>query len=439
MMKILSKEIENSQAIMTIELESDEVEKALDNSYRQLNKATKIPGFRKGKTPRNVLETHVGSNKLFDNALKELLPQACNDAIVQEKLSFIGRPNIKLAGQDPVIFEATFPLPPKVKLGDYRSIRMKPELIKVKKKDVDRVLERLLHQNATWEPVKRPVVFNDLVTIDVDSDVEGKPIYVEKQANYKVTANSYFPAKGFPEQLVGMKVDEQKDFKLLIPQSYNDKDLAGKDILFTVKLLEIKTEKLPKLDDSFAKGITPGIEGLDSLKEKISQDLKTGNEQRSRLSLEEKLLDTLISESELEFPPLFVDNEVDQMVNQYMYELTSQSSTPEQYMELVQNTDRQRLADRYRPIATKRVSGSLVLSSVAEAEKIEVSDTDIDAEIERLITRAGDKQEEQRNYLNSPNNRTSVKNSLASQRAMQRIVEIASKPARKTRTKKEVK
>ncbi len=438
-MKILSKEIENSQAIMTIELESAEVEKALDNSYRQLNKETGIPGFRKGKAPRKVLESHVGSDKLFDNALKELLPKACNDAVAQEKLQFIGRPTIKLTGQDPVTFEATFPLPPRVKLGDYRSIRMKPEPVKIKKKDVDGVIERLRHQSATWEPVKRPVEFNDLVTIDVDSDVEGKPLYVEKPAQYRVTANSYFPVTGFPEQLVGMNADEQKEFKLKMPQNYNDKGIAGKDILFKVKLLEVKVEKLPKLDDSFAKGITPGIESLDSLKARISEDLKTGNEERSRLNLEEKLLDTLISKSELEFPPIFVDNEVEQMVNQYMYELTSQCSSAEQYMELVKNTDRKRLSDRYRPIATKRVSVSLVLSNVAEAEKIEVTDAEIDAEIERLTARAGDKKEEQREYLNGPNNRTSIKNSLASQRAMQRLVEIAGKPAKKTRTKKEVK
>ena len=438
-MKILSKEIENSQAIMTIELEPTEVEQAMDNSYRQLNKETAIPGFRKGKAPRKVLESHVGRDKLFDNALKELLPQACNDAIVQEKLQVIARPTIKVTGKDPVTFEAIAPLPPRVKLGDYRSIRMKPEPVKIKKKDVDRVIERLRHQSATWEPVKRPVEFNNLVTIDVDSNIEGKPLYVEKGAEYRVTANSYFPAQGFPEQLVGMKVDEEKEFKLKMPQNYSDKDMAGKDILFKVKLLEVKVEKLPKPDDGFAKGIAPGIESLDSLKEQISKDLKTGGEERSRLNLEEKLIDTLISKSELEFPPLFVDMEVEQMVNQYMYDLSSQCSTPEQYMELVKNTDRQRLADRYRPPATKRVSGSLVLSNIAEAEKIEVTDAEMDTEIERLTARAGDKKEEQLKLLNSPDNRASIRRSLSSQRAMQRLVEIAGRPARKTRTKKEVK
>ncbi len=437
-MKVLSKTIEKSQALLTIELEPAEVEKSLDKSYRRLVKKTDIPGFRKGKAPRVVLERHIGKESLLEDALNSLLPEACASAIAEQEIEAIARPVIKLTQTEPVVFEATVPLPPTVKLADYSRIRMKPEKVKIEKEEIDTVVEQLRHQCATWEPVERPVALKDLVVIDVKSTVEEKPFIDEKGAHYQLAAGNPFPAPGFTEQLVGMKRDEEKDFRLKIPEKHPNSALAGKEVPFWVKVVEVKEEKLPELSDDFAKRVGPGLESMSLLRKRISDDLKNRAEEKARADFEQKLIDTLVEKSELEFPPVLVDMELDRMVNQYLERLRANATSPEEYIQWLKRKSEAELRQEYQPLATKRVAGSLVLSKVAEAEKIEVSDAEVDTEIELMAKNAGDKKDEQKKFLNSPQARSSIRQMLATRKTIQRLSEIA-KGSKKERTKKEVK
>ncbi len=424
-MKVLSKKIESRQAFLTIELDPAEVEASLDKSYARLVKKTSVPGFRKGKAPRAVLEQHMGKENLLEDALNDLLPKACADAIQEEKIEAFAQPVINVTQTDPVVFKAKVPLPPEVELGDYHRIRIKPERVKLSNNEVDAVIEQLRHQHATFEPVERPVMAKDLVGLDISSSIGDKPFIDKKGAPYQVLPDSSFPALGFAEQLLGMKRDEEKEFKLKLPEDYPDSEQAGKEVLFRVKVVEVKKERLPELNDDFAKGVAPGVETLDSLREQIAADLKKRTEEKARLEYEERVIDAVAKESRVEYPPILVDMEVDRMINQELRRWQMAARSREEYLERLNRTPVEELRRELHPYATQRVTKSLVLGEVVKAEKIEVNDAEIDAEIERMTENAGQKKEEQQKFLNSPQPREQVRQLLTTQKTIQRLVEIA--------------
>ncbi len=256
-MKITNEKIENSQAFLTIEMEPAEVEESLEMSYHRLVKKANIPGFRKGKAPRAILERYIGRESLFEDALNDLLYQAYEKAIKEQAIEAIAQPQIEIAQTDPVVFKAIVPLKPKVKLGDYQHIQVTPQPVEVTENDVNDVIEQLRHQHATWEPVERPVDFGDMVVFNIWSSVEDKPFINQKGVQYQPLHDSSFPLPGFAEQLIGMKRDEEKEFKLQIPADYSRSELAGKEPSFRVRVTEIKQEILPELKDEFAGEIDP--------------------------------------------------------------------------------------------------------------------------------------------------------------------------------------
>ncbi len=438
-MELLSKKIENKQAFLTIQLESAEVEESLEKSYQKLVQKTDIPGFRKGKAPRSVLEQHIGKDSLLDDALNSLIPKTCAQAIEEQKIEFIAQPDIKVTKKDPVIFEAIVPLPPTVKLTDYYKIKMKLGSVKVRKDAVDDAIEDLRHNNATYEPVERPVKVNDLVTLDVESSIVDKTLISEKGVDYQVISGISWPAPGFPEQLLGMTSGEEKEFRLKLSKNYPERELAEKEVLFKVKVIGVKEEKLPELNDNFAKNIAPSIKNLDSLKEEIYNNLKNRAEEETRINLEQQLCDIVINKSEVEYPPIMVDIEVDHMVNQELERWAMTSRSRDEYMKKLESMPEEELRSKFRPSAVDRVTGSLVLGKVAEEEKIEVSDAEIDAEIELRTQNTGSRQDEQKRLLNNPQSRATIGRILTMKKTVQRLAEIAKGPDKKNRTKKEAK
>ena len=216
-MKITNKKTERSQAFLTIEMEPEEIEESLKKSYCHLVKKTKIPGFRKGKAPRAILESYIGKESLLEDALNNLLPGAYEKAIKEQKIEAFAQPHIKIAQTDPVIFKVTVPLTPTIKLGDYHQIQVTPEPVESTEENVNATIEQLRHQQATWEPTERPVDFNDLVVLDVESSIENEPWVNQKGAQYQVLHDLPLPAPGFAEQLEGMKRNEEKEFKVQFP------------------------------------------------------------------------------------------------------------------------------------------------------------------------------------------------------------------------------
>jgi len=430
--KVTNEKTENSQAFLTIEMESAEVEESLEKSYQHLVRKADIPGFRKGKAPRAILERYIGRESLLEDALNNLIPEAYEKAIKEQKIEAIAQPHIEITQTEPVVFKVTVPLPPNVELGDYHHIQVTPEPVEVTEDDVNAVIEQLRHQHATWEPVERSVEFNDLVVLDIESNIEDKPFISRKAVQYQVLRDLPFPAPGFAGQLPGMKKNEEKEFKLQFPSDFPRSELAGKEASFKVKITEIKQERLPELDDEFARGVSPDFKTLDSLRERVSADLKFRAEEKARIDFEERAIEAVVDLAELEFPPILVEQEIIRLLNQ---RLQRGDQGLEEYLRHINKTEEE-LREELRPLATKRVIRSLVLGKIAEEEKVEVSDSEVDAEIENMLKNTTDNKDELQKFLSTPQSRESIEQLLITRKTIQRLAEIAKGSNMNVKTKK---
>ena len=439
-MKVTKEKTENSQVFLTVEMEPAEMEESLEASYQRLAKKANIPGFRKGKAPRAVLERYLSKESVLDDALKHMLPQAYEKAIKEQEIEPFAQPEIEITQTEPVIFKAVVPLPPTVELGDYQSIKMKPDPVENTEKNVDAVLEELSHQHAVWEPVERPLDFGDMVVLNVDSEVADKPFIKKLGVQYQVLRDSTVPAAGFAEQLVGMSRGEEKEFKLVLGEDYPQSEFAGKEASFKVKVEEIKEEKLPEMNDDLAKQVSPDFETLDSLREEVAKNLKLRAEEKSKRDFEEQVINAVVEQAQVEYPPVLVEMEINRILGEQARQLQMSGRGMEEYLQSINKTEGE-LREELRPVANRNVTASLVLGKVAEAEKTEVSSSDIDAEIEGMTKGAAeDKKEEFRQLLDTPQTRDSIKRSLMTRKTLERLVEIATSPkATKTKAKKEAK
>lgn len=315
-MKVTREKEENRQVFLNIEMEPAEMAKALDESYKRLAQRADVPGFRKGKAPRAVLERHIGKDRLLEDALNSLLPQAYEDALKEQELEPVASPGIEITQTDPVIFKATVPLKPVIELGDYQTIRLTPEKPDAIDEDLKNMIEQLRRQQGTWEPAERAAAFDDLVTLDIDSQVEGDPFIKQEGVQYQLNKNQTAPAPGFAGQLVGMKVGEAKEFKLPLPADYAQAELAGKEASFKIKVTELKQLRLPELDSEFAAAVNPEFKSFDELKERISANLKFMAEDRVKREFEDKVVDAAVDVSQVEFPPVLVEMEIDHTLEQ---------------------------------------------------------------------------------------------------------------------------
>lgn len=423
-MKVNNEKTENSQAYLTIEMEPSEMEASLEKSYRRLVKRVDVPGFRRGKAPRAVLERHIGYDSLLQDTVDELVPEAYEKAIKEQAIEAIARPQIEVVQTDPIIFKAVVPLKPVIKLGDYLSVRIDPEPVEVTEGDIDSVIEQLRHQHATWEPVQRSVDFGDLLTLDVESTVDDMPFINQKGAQYQVVRDSPAPAPGFAEQLVGMSKAEKKEFSLDLPSDYPRSEFAGKTASFKITVTEIKQENLPEVTDDFAQQVDPDFKTLANLREKASADLKARADQIARRNFEDKVIEAVVELSEVEFPPVLVEVEIDRTLERNLQFMQSGGRGLEQYLKSINKT-LEELREELRPEATKRVAQSLVLGRIAEEEKVEVSPPEIDNEIEEMTKNATENKDALKRALNTPQARESIEQRLFSRKTVERLLEIA--------------
>ncbi len=436
-MKVTNDKIENSQAFLTVEIEPAEMEAPMEDSYRRLSQKTTIPGFRKGKAPRAVLENYIGKESVLEEALKQLVPQAYEQALKEQEIEPFAQPEVKITQTDPVIFTAVVPLAPTIELGDYRSIRLSPDPVEVTEDNINDVLEELRHQHATWKPVDRPLDYNDLAVIDINSEVGEKPYVKKLGAQYQVLRDSASPAPGFAGQIVGMRKEEIKEFKLTFPEDYPNSEVAGKEASFKVKLSEIKEENLPELNDGFAGQVSPDFKTVDSLRDQVASSLRQRAEERVNMDFQERLITTVIEQSQVDYPPVLVELEINRILNEQARQLQMTGRGMDEYLRSINKTEEQ-LREELRPAAAKNVAASLVIGKIAEAEKIEVVDSEIDEGIDNMTGGAtDDKKEELRKLLDTPQTRESIKQSLMTRKTIERLSEIARGPAKAgTRAKK---
>ena len=422
-MKVTREKEEDRQVFLRIELEQPQVDKALEQAYRRLVKKANIPGFRQGKAPREVLERYVGKEGLLEDAINYLLPEVYEQALKEEKLEAIADPKIEVVEREPVVFTAVVPLEPTVELGDYKSIKLKPEKAEVTQEELDAVIEQVRRQNGTWEPVERPLAFEDLVVMDVEARVEDKPFINQQGAQYQVMQNQPLPTPDFADQLIGMKIGEEKDFKLTLPQDYSQPELAGKEASFKVNINEVKQQQLPKLDKEFAKLVSPDLKTMAALKKRLTSNLTIQAEQKAREAFEEKVIDAVVDLSKVEFPPVLADSELERLIEQQARWMQESGLALEEYLSRIKKTEEE-LREEMRPVAAKRVTRSLVLGKVAEAEKIKVTDEEITAELEKLV-KGSENKAEMEERMSLPQVRGSMEQMLVTQKTVKRLMEIA--------------
>jgi trigger factor len=420
-MKVSTENLENCQIALNIEAEASELDKSLDEAYHHLVNEVSIPGFRKGKAPRAILVQHIGKKNLLDEALEHLIPQLYKQAIESQKLEPIAGPQIEITQREPVIFKAIVSLKPEVKLGDYHSIRLEPTpAIEVSEEKVNAAMEEFRERQGAWVPVDRPVELGDLVTMDIQANVDGKPWLNHKDILYEMDKDSRSPVPGFASQLQGTEKNKERTFSLTIPDDYPIKEMRGKEGTFKVTVTEIKAKQLPELNDELAKNA--GYGNLEDMKTKVAADLRVKAEARNRLELKQKALDALVEISEVNYPPILEDEEITELLRNEAQRLGFREITD--YLKKANKTEEE-IKQALRPIAKKRLTESLVLGKLAEEEKIEISSTEVDNKVDEITSDAEDK-EKAKQFFSLPQIKQSIEQSLRTQKTMDQLLQIAS-------------
>jgi len=418
--KVSTENLGNCQTALTIEAEASELDKSLDEAYHHLVNEVSIPGFRKGKAPRAILVQHVGKKNLLEEALERLIPQLYKQAIESQEIEPIARSEIEIIQTEPLVFKAIVSLKPEVKLGDYHSIRLEPgPVMKIAKKEVTAAMEGVRERQGAWVPAGRPVELGDLVTIDIEANVDGGPWLNHKDVLYEVDKDSRSPVPGFASHLQGAEKNKERTFSLTIPDDYPIKEMCGKEGAFKVTVTEIKEKQLPELDDELAQ--SAGYDNLADMSKKVAADLRAKAEARNRSESRQKALDALVEISEVNYPPILEDEEITGLLRDEAQRLGFRELGD--YLKRSGKTEEE-LKQELRPIAKKRLIQGLVLGKLAEEEKIEISSSEVDNKVDEITNDAEDK-EKVRQFLSLPQVRQSIEQSLHTQKTMDRLSQIA--------------
>ena len=424
-MKITQDEVVERQTVLHIELEDEDLEPYLERGYRRVVNSAMIPGFRKGKAPRVIMERYLGRESLLNEALDFMLPDVTQLAVKEQQLETAGTPRVELVELEPVSLKATVAFPPLVDLGSYRDIRVEEEIVEVTEEDVQKNLDELLEKAASWEPVDRPVSAGDMVTMAVVGAVEDRDIANQDDATYVVDEESGLPFPGFAKQLEGAEVGTPKEFHLVIPDDYADANLAGKEAHFSVSVSEVKEKKLPEVDDEFAKGVGDGYETLVELREAIEKDLKVEAEASQKTQYREAVLDALLTVATLELPPLLIEHEVEHLVARRDEFVDRLNIRRDDYLRYTGKSEDQ-IQEEMRENAVEQLSRSWALAKLAESESLEVPADEIDERIQAIVSEGGEQAEHLKGAdLDSEQVRSSVSESLLVGRALDRLTAIA--------------
>lgn len=419
-MKVNTEELENCRIALNIEAEASELDRSLDEAYHHLVKKVSVPGFRRGKAPRVVLEQHIGKGALLEEALEHLVPQLYKQAIQSEDLEPIAEPELEITQSEPLVFKAIVSLKPEVKLGDYHDIKLDPgPVIDVTDKEVATAMDEFRREQGAWVPADRPAELGDLVTMSIEANVDGKPWLDHKDILYEMDKDSRSPVPGFASCLQGTEKNREKTFNLTIPDDYPIAEMRGKEASFRVTISEIKEKELPELNDELAKGA--GYGGLEDMKEKVATRLRTRAEARNRLELKQKALDALVEMSEVNYPPILEDEEIDGLLKSEAQRLGFKEIAD--YVKMAHKTEEE-IRQELRPIAKKRLVQGLVLGKLAEVEKIEISASEVDNKIDEIANDAEDK-EKTRQFFSLPQFKQSIEQSLRTQKTMDQLLQIA--------------
>ena len=393
-MKVSAEKIENQKVVLTIEVVAAELDKAEERACKRFASQVNIPGFRKGKAPRKIVEQHVGKQTVLQEAFDYFIaPEALAEAMKDQKMEdIVTRPDIETVtleeGKD-VVFKAAVVPRPEVKLGEYKGLKIAKDEVKVTDEDVEKQLESMAdHQAKMVEaPEGAAVQDGDFTTLDFKGFVDGEAFEGGEGKDYPLQIGSHSFIPGFEEQLIGAKVGEEKDVNVKFPEEYHAKELAGKDATFKCTIRSIKHKELPAIDDAFAKAASK-FETLDELKADIRKNLTENAERKAENDRKAEALETASKNITVDIPPVMVDNEVTRMLREMEMRLAQQGMQLEQYLQFA-GPDIAKLREQYRETAEKNVRTGLMLEEVAKAENIKVEAADLDKEVEVMAAAYG--------------------------------------------------
>ncbi len=413
-----------SSVQLEIELPPERLERAVDDAVRRLARRTKVPGFRPGKAPRAMLERVLRPGAVMDEAVEHLVEDAYREAIVESPLVPLTNPEVEVVQAEegkPLIFKATVQVRPEVTLGDYAHFNFRPEIPVTDDAKVEQVVEELRDQNATLAPVEdRGAKEGDYVVIGFVGTRDGQPFEGGSSERMPLILGQERLIPGFEAHLVGMRVGDHVDFDLDFPADYPETELAGQSARFAVDMRELREKVPPELDDEFARSMGDFAD-LATMRAEIRSRLERNALDSARHEFADRIIDYAVANATLELPDVLIDQEVEVMHDEFRVSLARQGITEEAYLRVTEKTEADLHAD-FRPRAEGRVKTLLVLTKVAEAEGVTVSDAEVEAEIARAHERYGDDQRLQR-YIASERGRAFIRSTLRRSKVVEKLVD----------------
>ena len=377
-------------------IEAKKFDEAIMKVYQKSARYFNIPGFRKGKAPFNIVERMYGDEIFYEDAFNELVPSIYEKEIEDNKIEAVSKPEINIVkmkkGED-LVFTALVQTKPEVKLGKYKGIELKKVEYPVTDEDVEHELAHVQEHNARIITVEdRPVQDKDIAVIDFQGFVDGKAFEGGKAEKHELEIGSKTFIPGFEDQVIGMKVGEEKDINVKFPEDYFSKDLAGKDATFKVKLHEIKEKQLPALDDEFAKDVSE-FDTLKDYKTSIKEKKQAQNDDKAKHETENLAIEAVSNETKIDIPSGMIETEIDALIRDLEQQLSYQGINLDQYLKIMNKT-RKEIEENYKEQAEKNVKSRLILEAIIKEEKIESTDEEINAKIKEMATNYGRKEEE---------------------------------------------
>lgn len=425
-MSVQVEKLEKNMAKLTIEVPAEEFEKALDGAYKKSRNKIAMPGFRRGKAPRKMIEKMYGDSVFYEDAANDIIPDAYEDAAKESGLEIVSRPEIgveQIEKGSAFIFTATVAVKPEVTLGDYKGIEIEKKTAEVTDEEVEDEIGRVRENNSRMITIDdRASQEGDTVIIDFDGYVDGEQFEGGQAEDYSLVLGSHTFIDNFEEQLIGKNPGESVEVHVTFPDAYQAEELRGKDAVFYVDINDIKVKELPDIDDEFAQDVSD-FDTLDEYKEDLKKKLLENKEAALDREKEETVIGKIIENSQMDIPEPMIDAQTRQMTQEFAQRLQSQGLSLEQYMQLTGFTP-QKMVDELKPQALKRIQSRLVLEAVAAAENIEVSDEDFDKEIENMAE-AYNMEKDKFSELVSDNEKEQIRMDIAVQKAVELVVASA--------------
>ena len=426
-MSLQVEKLEHNMAKLTIEVPAEDVEKALQAAYLKERSKISLPGFRKGKVPRQMIEKMYGPEVFYDEAANHMISEAYGKAFDECELQIVSQPKIEVVQIEKgksFIFTAEVAVKPEVTLGEYKGLKVDKVSTRVTQKEVDEEIEKERERNArTIDVTDRAVQDKDMVTLDFEGFVDGEAFEGGKGENYPLTIGSGSFIPGFEEQLIGAEIDKETEVKVTFPEDYQAEELAGKDAVFKCTVHQIKAKELPELDDEFASDVSESCETLEDYRAEVKAKIKERKEREGRQKKEDQAVEQAIENSQMDSPQPMIDLEAKQLADDFARRLMQQGMSAEQYFQLT-GLSEDKIIEELKPQAEKRIKTRLVLEAVVAAEGIQVSDERLDEELQKMADSYQMEVEKLKEFMGE-NEKKQMKEDIAVQEAVTLIADAA--------------